>query len=137
MSPVVVDTVAKAILDDIEDRREGLPFDRSRLSADLDQRRADIESRLRLRRRRGRRRQWQPLRPSMPESRIQGPETSSRFRENEARLEAAATTHDWGNECQAAADLLHDAVDNGEPKAATRADRTSTNEGLLQSFEGL
>jgi hypothetical protein len=64
-------------------------------------------------------------------------ETSSWFRENEASLEAAATAYDRGNECQAAADLLHDAVDNGEPKAATRADRTSTNEGLLQSFESL
>ena len=33
-----------AILDDIEDRRKGLPFDRSGLPADLDQRRADVES---------------------------------------------------------------------------------------------
>ena len=66
-----------------------------------------------------------------------GPATSSWFRENEARLEAADTAHDRGNERQAAADLLHDVVDNSEPKAATRADRASTDEGLLQSFERL
>ena len=54
---------------------------------------------------------------AMPEIANTGPKTSSWFRENEARLEAADTAHDRGNERQAAADLLHDVVDNSEPKA--------------------
>lgn len=60
---------------------------------------------------------------AMLESRIQGPKTSSRFRENEARLEAADTAHDRGNEGQAATDLPHDAINNGEPETAAGADR--------------
>jgi hypothetical protein len=50
-------------------------------------------------------------------------ETSSWFRENEASLEAAATAHDRGNERQAATNLLHDAINNGEPETAAGADR--------------
>jgi hypothetical protein len=64
-------------------------------------------------------------------------ETSSWFRENEASLEAADAAHDRGTKRQAAADLLHDAVDNSEHKAAIRADRAPTDEGLLQSFKRL
>ena len=50
-------------------------------------------------------------------------ETSSRFRENEASLEAAATAYDSGNEGQAATNLLHDAINNGEPETAAGANR--------------
>lgn len=50
-------------------------------------------------------------------------ETSSWFGENEASLEAAATTHHRGNERQAATNLLHDAINNGEPETAAGADR--------------
>ena len=50
-------------------------------------------------------------------------ETSSRFRENEASLEAAATAHDRGNEGQAATNLPHDAINNGKPETAAGADR--------------
>jgi hypothetical protein len=50
-------------------------------------------------------------------------QTSSWFRENEASLEAAATAHDRGNERQAATNLLHDAINNGEPETAAGADR--------------
>ena len=50
-------------------------------------------------------------------------ETSSWFRENEASLEAAATAYDRGNEGQAATNLPHDAINNGEPETAAGADR--------------
>jgi hypothetical protein len=50
-------------------------------------------------------------------------QTSSWLRENEASLEAAATAHDRGNERQAATNLLHDAINNGEPETAAGADR--------------
>src|ERR1700730_7625661 len=50
-------------------------------------------------------------------------ETSSWCRENEASLETAATAHDRGNEGQAATNLLHDAINNGEPETAAGADR--------------
>ena len=52
-----------------------------------------------------------------------GPATSSWFRENEASLEAADTAHDRGNEGQAATNLPHDAINNGEPETAAGADR--------------
>ena len=48
---------------------------------------------------------------------------SSRLRENEASLEAAATAYDRGNEGQAATNLPHDAINNGEPETAAGADR--------------
>jgi len=49
--------------------------------------------------------------------------TSGRFREDQPRLEAADAAHDRGNERQAAADLLHHTVDDGEPETTTGADR--------------
>src|ERR1700676_4058895 len=64
-------------------------------------------------------------------------ETSSGFRKNEASLEAAATAHDRGNEGQAATNLPHDAINNGEPKTAAGADRRSANERFLQNVESL
>jgi hypothetical protein len=50
-------------------------------------------------------------------------ETSRWFRKNEASLEAADTAHDRGNEGQAAANLFHDTVDDGEPETTASADR--------------
>ena len=50
-------------------------------------------------------------------------ETSSWFRENKASLEAADTAADRRNEGQAAANLPHDAINNGEPETAAGTDR--------------
>jgi hypothetical protein len=50
-------------------------------------------------------------------------ETSSWFRENKASLEAADTAADRGNEGQAAANLPHDAINNGQPETAAGTDR--------------
>jgi Bacterial regulatory helix-turn-helix protein, lysR family len=48
---------------------------------------------------------------------------SGRFRKDQTRLEAAAAAHGRGNQGQAAADLLHHTVDDGEPETSARADR--------------
>jgi hypothetical protein len=49
-------------------------------------------------------------------------ETSNWFGENEASLKSADMAHDRGNEGQAAANLPHDAINNGEPETAAGAD---------------
>jgi hypothetical protein len=48
---------------------------------------------------------------------------SGRFREDQPRLEAAAAAHGGGNQGQAAAELLHHTVDDGEPETSARANR--------------